>query len=323
MNNNFYAHYMEPFFQLWRHFGFRVAWNEMCFVLERKRHPDDFARRVATFRKYIHIITFLERKYGQIVEKYAKYSSEEWNGEKVREDAPIWVFWMQGFENAPEVVQNCLRSLKLHAGGHPVIELNSENLQEYVDIPEYIWQKYRSGIISSTIFSDTLRFLLLARHGGIWVDACDFFLSDGFFKEAVDYSFYSAKGYDNKLKITRQLWSDGIWACGKGNKYPQLMKDLLLAYWEQENYLIDYFATSCFQNVAYMRLKSLRNMFFAYPSNNTGFCDIRWSFASDYDETQFQTLLRENAVLNLTWKVSSEKTEPSYYQKLLQYNKLQ
>ena len=184
--DNLYAHYVAPFFQLWRHFGFQTAWNEMCFVLNRKRHPGDFARRVPTFQKYSHLITLLERKYGYIVEKYAHYTPEEWNGEKVCADAPIWVFWQQGFEQAPEVVKDCFRSLQQHAGGHPVIALTGENLKEYVDLPDYVWEKHRRGIISHTFLSDVARFVLLAKYGGFWVDACDFFLNDKFFKEAAN-----------------------------------------------------------------------------------------------------------------------------------------
>lgn len=323
MNNNFYAHYMEPFFQLWRHFGFRVAWNEMCFVLDRKRHPKDFTRRVPTFQKYSYLISLLERKYGYIVEKYAHYTPEEWNGEKISADAPIWVYWQQGFEHAPEVVQECYRSMKQHAGEHPVIALTGENLKEYVDLPDYVWEKHRRGIITHAFLSDIVRFALLAKYGGFWVDACDYFLNDTFFKEAQHYSFYSVKGFENKIKITRQLWSDGILACGKGNKYPQLMLELLLAYCKQENYLIEYFLSSCFQNVAYIRLMNLRRMFDAYRFNNTDFFAIRWNFASDYDEEVFQKILSQNSVVNLTWKVRMEKEKTTYFQKLLQYNKLQ
>lgn len=321
--NNFYTHYIVPFFQLWRHFGFRVAWNEMCFVLDRKRHPKDFIRRVPTFQKYSHLIALLESKYGHIVEKYAHYTPEEWNGENVSADAPIWVYWQQGFEHAPEVVQECYRSMKQHAGEHHVIALTGENLKEYVDLPDYVWEKHRRGIITHAFLSDIVRFALLAKYGGFWVDACDFFLNDTFFKDAQHHSFYSVKGFENKIKITRQLWSDGLLACGKGNKYPQLMLELLLAYCRQENYLIEYFLSSCFQNVAYIRLMNLRRMFDAYRFNNTDFFSIRWNFAADYDEEVFQKILSQNSVVNLTWKVRMEKEKTTYFQKLLQYNKLQ
>ena len=316
--DNLYTHYIAPFFQLWRHFGFQTAWNEMCFVLNRKLHREDFARRVPTFQKYSHLITLLERKYGYIVEKYAHYTPEEWNGEKVCADAPIWVFWQQGFEQAPEVVKDCFRSLQQHAGGHPVIALTGENLKEYVNLPDYVWEKHRRGIISHTFLSDVARFVLLAKYGGFWVDACDFFLNDTFFKEAANYSFYSAKGFVNDLKITRQLWLDGIMACGKENKYVQLMAEFLLTYCKHENYLIDYFLGSCFQNVAYLHLKSLRRMFDAYPFNNTEFFTIRWNFAKAYDEDTFQAILKENSVINLTWRVDSKGEGETYYKHLKQ-----
>ena len=105
-------------------------------------------------------------------------------------------------------------------------------------------------------------------------------------------------------------------ACGKGNKYPQLMQELLVAYCKQENYLIDYFVSSCFQNVAYIRLMSLRRMFDAYPFNNTEFFTIRWNFAKAYDEDTFQAILKENSVINLTWRVDAKGEGETYYKHL-------
>ena len=42
---------------------------------------------------------------------------------------------------------------------------------QYVDIPDYILQKYRAGKMTRTHFSDILRLHLLSRYGGVWIDS--------------------------------------------------------------------------------------------------------------------------------------------------------
>ncbi len=81
-------------------------------------------------------------------------------------DENIWVCWLQGYENAPAIVKTCIDSVRKNAGNHKVILLNEKNMLDYVDLPDYIIQKYRNGIIPIQNFSDILRFALLKQRGG-------------------------------------------------------------------------------------------------------------------------------------------------------------
>lgn len=85
----------------------------------------------------------------------------------------IWIFWKQGFENAPEVVRICLRSWKIHNPGWRVVELSDENLSEYID------QKSLANLrslpnINIVKFANLIRLYLISRHGGVWTDATCF-----------------------------------------------------------------------------------------------------------------------------------------------------
>ena len=44
-------------------------------------------------------------------------------------------------------------------------------MQKYADIPDYIMEKYKEGMITKTHFSDYLRTCLLLKNGGYWCDA--------------------------------------------------------------------------------------------------------------------------------------------------------
>lgn len=86
----------------------------------------------------------------------------------------VWICWMQGIENAPELVQRCYASIKEHVTDREIVLITAENRKKYVELPDYIEEKYAKGIITHTHFSDILRVTLLAKHGGTWIDATVF-----------------------------------------------------------------------------------------------------------------------------------------------------
>ena len=66
-----------------------------------------------------------------------------------KNDFFIWVFWAQGFENAPELVKACYKNLINH-NGKAVRAITLGNIHEYVSIPNYISAKVKKGTISLT-----------------------------------------------------------------------------------------------------------------------------------------------------------------------------
>lgn len=69
----------------------------------------------------------------------------------------IWFCWLQGIENAPEIVKTCYNSLKINLPNKEIIVLTSSNLSKYVTFPDYIERKWKQGIISNTHLTDLLR----------------------------------------------------------------------------------------------------------------------------------------------------------------------
>ena len=84
-------------------------------------------------------------------------------------DRIIWQYWAQGYDSVPPIVRQCLDSVERYAGDYTLVRLTDENLDKYLDLPEFVRQ--RRATFSRAFFSDLLRLMLLRIYGGIWLDA--------------------------------------------------------------------------------------------------------------------------------------------------------
>lgn len=85
----------------------------------------------------------------------------------------IYIYWAQKFINAPDVVKKCLSSWKLHNSDWKIIELDDDNLYEYINIDMLI-PEINKKEITKTSYSDIVRLFLLEKYGGCWCDATTF-----------------------------------------------------------------------------------------------------------------------------------------------------
>lgn len=79
----------------------------------------------------------------------------------------IWVYWDSNKEN--HLVNLCIESMKTYFVGYQINILNKTNIQAYIDLPLFHKDLKLAGI------SDFIRFSLLKKYGGIWIDASVFF----------------------------------------------------------------------------------------------------------------------------------------------------
>lgn len=125
--------------------------------------------------------------------KYAKYTEnvpEVKTSDKFKDC--IWQLWLQGEENAPELVKKCLKSVKKHANGRRVIVLDEETVKDYIDVDSVIYEKYKQGLIIPAHFADYVRLELLAKYGGTWVDSTIMF-TDPLPEEIINQDFFMFK----------------------------------------------------------------------------------------------------------------------------------
>lgn len=82
-----------------------------------------------------------------------------------RMERNIWLYWAQGWEDAPDVVKRCATSWQEHNPDWNVVLLNDENLADYIDCSNV------PADINRTKQSNIWRLRLLERYGGLWSDA--------------------------------------------------------------------------------------------------------------------------------------------------------
>ena len=85
----------------------------------------------------------------------------------------IWILWYQGWNDAPPIVKKCLQSWQYHHSPYDynIILLDKHNIHQFIDISDVIPSKIIRDEVSIIVLSDIIRWLLLDKYGGIWVDS--------------------------------------------------------------------------------------------------------------------------------------------------------
>lgn len=145
----------------------------------------------------------------------------------------IFSYWAQGENNAPPIVKFCFqKSKELH--GNKFVIIDDENFCYWVDIPEYIKTKIFQN---KTAFSDVLRCALLAKYGGIWIDATCLCTKPLLPLENTEF------GYDEFFVFSYHNARISSWfiSCPFPCYISSLIYCALLAYWENHDSLICYY----------------------------------------------------------------------------------
>lgn len=259
------------------------------------------------------------KKYNQLEKKYSKYL-EDINypdDSNVKTDSKyIWVCWLQGFENAPDIVKACIRSIIKHMPDWEVKFIDLSNFSDYMTLPEYILIKYKKGYISNAHFADLIRMELLITYGGIWIDSTvyltdslpDYILNSNLFFYADMNTFDTRKNYENWL--IKSL---------PNNRVLKTIRDLMFIFWKHENKCQEYFFWNLF---AYMTLNK-------YPEENKKIIKIPANICfllsdnlmSSYDDVYWKEMTQLSPVHKLTYKLETNIIpEDSYIDKIIKDN---
>lgn len=119
----------------------------------------------------------------------------------------VWIFWFQGFDNAPEIVNRCVKSARnFESENWDVHLLDKNNLHQFVHLPAKIERLFESGKVTMASFSDLIRLDLLSEYGGLWIDSTCFINKKipSFVFEKTMFVFKS--GYDDQEIPNFQSW---------------------------------------------------------------------------------------------------------------------
>ena len=80
----------------------------------------------------------------------------------------LWMFWAQGLDQAPAVVHRCVETWRRRNPGWDIRVLDEESAAAFADVSDL------PAGLPFHVKADLLRVRLLARHGGVWADACTY-----------------------------------------------------------------------------------------------------------------------------------------------------
>lgn len=227
----------------------------------------------------------------------------------------IWILWIQGFEDAPEIVKMCVESTKRAFKDYEIILLNIESVYEYIEIPEIINQKWKKGYISNAHLSDVIRTELLIKYGGIWIDATVFFTDSFTSKNILEselFFFQKLKPGKSGSKVFISNW----FIVSKPNNLILLtLRNMLIEYWKNFNYPINYFiyhilASVCFDfySEEYEEIPKF---------NNSSPHVLLLELYDRYNEERFNDIKKISEIHKLSYKYMPNMIEGTYLDKIL------
>lgn len=217
------------------------------------------------------------------------------------DNSNIWVLWLQGEDNMPELVKVCLESIKENAGYHKVVVLSNSNLNEYIQLPGRITTLYKEGKISNAHYSDIIRMALLSQYGGIWIDAT-ILLTSNLDNIISGIDLFTIKNKPKGNNISDRRWTGFFIAAKPNNPLPVIVNRIFNRYWEKEDVLIDYFFIDYAIDLAYKYNATVKKQIDSIQENNPQIYNLLPLLPQRYNSNSFNALTKDTSIFKLSWK---------------------
>ena len=245
--------------------------------------------------------------------KYSYILNREIEEKERKKNDTIWVCWFQGIENAPVLCKTCVDRMKEVFGSKRIVVITEENYKQYADIPEYIVEKWKKGIISYAHFSDILRLCLLVEKGGTWIDATILLLSKNIPAYFTDSKLFVFADYISGLRPNIQ---NSYISAHSNSRILTCVRDLLFEYWKKENYAVNYSIFHLFFQMAEEKYATEWNEIFKYPNHCTHI--LRKDINRPFDPERFEEIKDVCPIQKLTYKKDYKNgPENSFYNELI------
>lgn len=256
--------------------------------------------------KQYRIYNKLYKKYKNIIENY-RCTEEQ------KKSNYVWICWFQGLEKAPDLVKACVNSIKQNMPDRDIVIITYDNLNEYIQLPEYIIKKYDEGIITRTHLSDIIRTELLCKYGGIWIDSTVLCTSFNIPDYILDAPLFVYKSFDlhrtNEIPLVASSW---FIAAKSNNPILLLTRELLFNYWKESNCLIDYFIFHIFFAMATRKYKNEWN---AIPNfNNHTPHTLMYELGNQYSKERFEQIKEMSVFHKLERHTDYSNSKGSMYE---------
>lgn len=260
----------------------------------------------------------LVNKYGNVNGNANHYSKAQTiQDSDCENENRVWFCWLQGIENAPELVKACLRSIKRNVT-EDVVVIDEKNYTDYVTLPEYIVEKYRKGIIPPALFSDLLRLELLIHHGGTWIDSTVFTTGNMKDEKEVFGKFWQ-EIQKSELFLYRYIRNGRVHGISNwfihakaGNPLLIELRDMLYAYWRDYNCTVEYYIFHVFFGVLAKRHpEMMRNMPMA---NSYKAIILAHNLDKPFDEEWWQKLTANVPFHKLNYRKEPKEAKGTFFQ---------
>ena len=235
----------------------------------------------------------------------------QWNVPDEKYTGCAWTMWWQGETAAPDIVRICWKTQKEnlpHGMKHRII--TKDNFREYIDIPDYVLDKYEKGYIMSAHLSDIVRCCLLYKYGGVWLDST-ILMCAPMPGECMQYPIYT------RTTVGREFNSKAVWAiwflCArKGEKLFRFVMEAYFYYFQHHDTIKYYLTTDYLIGIACNMFPEICNKLNGIPYNNIGAMELGKHLEEPYNEQDYRKYIENTFIQKLTWHGESY-TEDSIY----------
>jgi len=217
---------------------------------------------------------------------------------------PIWVCWWQGEKRMPLVPKICLKRLRQNLrSDQRLIIISKDNYKDYVSLSQEAILAVEDGRVSITNFSDILRYALLSRYGGLWIDSTCY--TTDMLPDLTGVTLFtskdSSKANDNTFP-SHYRWASWLMG-GTANRLFTLEYRLFEAYVQQEIVFIDYLLLDYLLDYLYRHDQKCREI----VDNCNDACqyslDMQQHLGDTYEDEAWKDLAGKEWAHKLSWKL--------------------
>ena len=258
---------------------------------------------------------FLEKEFYEFIINY------EFNTCNQKNSKIIWTLWMQGYENAPELVKSTIDSIRKFAelNNFQFILLEENTIEKYIVFPKLIKEKMDLGVIDYTKISDILRVSLLAKYGGTWVDAT-IYMKEEFDSSLLLQNYYTIKTggiEDYSPNISNNRWK-GFFLSGNSSLF-SFTRDFFFEYYSRYDIAVDYLLIDYIFDIAYKYDEKIKNQMLELEKSNPNLFWLESHLGDKFDQKVWDNITETTKVFKTTYKLSEEikSNKNNFYSKLI------
>lgn len=284
-----------------KNYSFRVMVAHVYFDYVTYKKIEDKYEKAYEMR-HKTVLAYLKKKGNHIINEYKNSDSK---GIKEKIPKKVWMFWWDGQENMPDIVKLCVNRIQQEFKEFEIIVLDSSNLMQYISMPEYVFEAVKDKRLTLTHLSDITRMSILAKHGGIWMDATIFPLP-GFAKwceKHLGNNIITGKRKENNnIFVSDYKWTTYFCGGKKQHLLFSFVRDMLLKCVEEKQPFIDYYYMDYSIALAYMVFDRVKKDIDYIEYNNQNAEKMLEIINKKYEKEIFDKICENTYFFKLSWK---------------------